>query len=1073
MKIQSKVGFVGGSVFAACIRFVAVGLFVALVSGCATQAMKGTPFYTGEWTERTGAVEDRVALWPLVYYREPALSVLWPIFEKSPDHFAMRPVYSVQGLERNRPVHHLLWPLGRFDRHNQSYRFFPVFWGKDHVVVFPLYWHLDQPFGGRRGQHALFPLWIYSRYPMHAENSHHRLHVVWPLARFEKGPRRTSARVFPVFWARKDASGASHFKSLPYGRVRNAAGDEKQDWLLPLYVRNQSPHVSSLHTLLYGHWLEEDVARRYALLGLWYAKSSENHTKQRLFPVYWYNKRPAGESLVSPLFMRGVNNETEQRWHVVVPLYYRSTSPYGNALYTLLGGGSRGADGSGRIVSLLYMQRKDEDGCRVDVVPPLLSWRSMQADRTNWHIVGPLSRLSFGDQAQPSYVLPVFYRNPESGTLMSPLHQRGGTEKSERRWHASVPLYLRVESDAASAWITPLGAMTRNADGGRRTITPLYVHLKDGEQSAFRAVPPLLSWQLLKQDGSDFWLAMGLARFGTGEDSGASHVLPIYYRNASRNTLLTLLWSHWDYDRSHWQAVPPLLSWRQVKESGAQKTRVLGGLVGRETDVDGDPVRSHALPLFYRDASKNTLLTPLWSTWEGEHARVHAVPPLLSWRWTKKDGSRDTRVLGGIAGRKADADGDYESSYVFPLYYRHPGNNTLLTLLWSAWRDEDTRVHAIPPLLSWRRTQEDGASSTRVLGGLGARDTDSDGKHVRSHLIPLYSANSAKNRFVSPAYARWQDEAGARHDLLPPLLSWRTVDARSNRSVRVAAGLYGQTRTDDGTLHDSHLFPLYAYRKNQHFYTPIAGRDASESGRFRYWLTPLVGTYRNERSGSWVWPLYNYRKNRETGHHDSSFLLWGYHRTGEYNRHTGFFPVFWHRHIERDTVEVDEERPWTYHMRRTIHENSLSLLLLYHRREQVTQYGPRSAPLIEGERYEQRALHTNRLFPLWNFRREEYGEEDAGPMRRTGHVLWRLYDHETEHGTEDQPHEYVRRRILWHAWHYERLNGQVSVDSLPFITYDSRPDGFRKFTFLWRGFRYENDPEDGRKIDFLFIPIRR
>ena len=158
--------------------------------------------------------------------------------------------------------------------------------------------------------------------------------------------------------------------------------------------------------------------------------------------------------------------------------------------------------------------------------------------------------------------------------------------------------------------------------------------------------------------------------------------------------------------------------------------------------------------------------------------------------------------------------------------------------------------------------------------------------------------------------------------------------------------------------------------------------------------------------------------------------------------------------------------------RRDVRDNALSLLLFYRQRELVTQYGPRSGPVIEGERYRQRHLTSNRLFPLWNFRREIYGAEE-GPVRTTGSVLWRLYDHQTEQGTEDHPHAYVRRRILWRVWHYEKLNGHVSVDSLPFITYDSRPDGFRKLTFLWRGLRYEKDPQTGTKLDVLFLPIRR
>ncbi len=85
-------------------------------------------------------------------------------------------------------MHRLLSPLGRFDAKNQEYRFFPVFWGKDYVVVFPLYWHLDKPFRGNEGTHALFPLWMYYKDPAQDKNARHTLHIAWPLTRFETGP---------------------------------------------------------------------------------------------------------------------------------------------------------------------------------------------------------------------------------------------------------------------------------------------------------------------------------------------------------------------------------------------------------------------------------------------------------------------------------------------------------------------------------------------------------------------------------------------------------------------------------------------------------------------------------------------------------------------------------------------------------------------------------------------------------------------------------------------------------------------------------------------------------------------
>ena len=63
-------------------------------AGCATSSMKSTPFYSGSERIYTGRVEDRVNLWPFAYYREPALSVLWPIYSQTDDHLAIRPIYS-------------------------------------------------------------------------------------------------------------------------------------------------------------------------------------------------------------------------------------------------------------------------------------------------------------------------------------------------------------------------------------------------------------------------------------------------------------------------------------------------------------------------------------------------------------------------------------------------------------------------------------------------------------------------------------------------------------------------------------------------------------------------------------------------------------------------------------------------------------------------------------------------------------------------------------------------------------------------------------------------------------------
>ena len=68
---------------------------------------------------------------------------------------------------------------------------------------------------------------------------------------------------------------------------------------------------------------------------------------------------------------------------------------------------------------------------------------------------------------------------------------------------------------------------------------------------------------------------------------------------------------------------------------------------------------------------------------------------------------------------------------------------------------------------------------------------------------------------------------------------------------------------------------------------------------------------------------------------------------------------------------------------------------------------------------------------------------------------------------------YASHRVLWKLWDWEEEDGDVALDVFPGFTYDSKKNGYRKTSLLWRFFRYENDPEKGKKVDLLFIPVWR
>ena len=70
-------------------------------------------------------------------------------------------------------------------------------------------------------------------------------------------------------------------------------------------------------------------------------------------------------------------------------------------------------------------------------------------------------------------------------------------------------------------------------------------------------------------------------------------------------------------------------------------------------------------------------------------------------------------------------------------------------------------------------------------------------------------------------------------------------------------------------------------------------------------------------------------------------------------------------------------------------------------------------------------------------------------------------------------HDYSKRSLFWRLYHHEELNGDATTDVFPFITRDAKKDGSTSTSFLWRFFRYENDPKKGTSLDLLFIPLMR
>jgi len=172
--------------------------------GCSTVYMKGTPFYTGEYEKTDGSAEKRVNVWPLLYYRKPALSVLWPLGEVTDDHVAARPLVAVYKLDKDERQWRFLWPLAQFDFDTDEHRIFPAFWWDGGFTVFPVLWY------GRDDYCHLLPLWMHSK-----GSGGHDTWALWPIFRLKQEEDERGFHFWPLVGSYKEEDGSYNFAMWP------------------------------------------------------------------------------------------------------------------------------------------------------------------------------------------------------------------------------------------------------------------------------------------------------------------------------------------------------------------------------------------------------------------------------------------------------------------------------------------------------------------------------------------------------------------------------------------------------------------------------------------------------------------------------------------------------------------------------------------------------------------------------------------------------------------------------------------------------------------------------------------
>lgn len=940
--------------------------------GCTSVHMKGTPFLSGEHEKRLGPAEDRINLWPLVYYRDPALSVLWPVFELSDEHFAARPVFSVYGTNASTREYNIVWPWAQIRPGRDSWAF-PAFWGRDYAVVFPLYWHYGNPFSERGGTDALIPLWALDK-----GNTGFDLHLLPPVFHLKQRTYGTGWRFWPLVGHYSSPHDTYDFFCWPLG-YRSAYKKERTlaHGFIPAYSWYSDPGEKLLLSIPFSFRSLSDGTGWNFVPPLYYSRTTE-HKSAVFTPVYMGGRskdKADSWQCIPPLLTYHSSGKSHSRWFTPVGATWKSPDRSTWAVFPLLTGGSSDHNSSSTWILGPIAHRSSTTNSSNHHLFPAYAFSS-RGDAWDFYSI-PWSSGNNGEGSSWQLIPPAFFRRqtPKSSILLTPLFSSGKNstaQGSEESWHAVVPLYFSSSNPNGRTFATLAGGCRSDANGNKWIIYPL---LSGGSSDT---------------NSSDLWIAAPLFHARRDKTGNSHHLLPLYYWDGRNDIFASPLAAQWQGSNgARYTLIPPLLSaLRQGTDESSLWTA--GGLARCSWGQNAGP--SYIVPLFFSDPKDGTFVSPLVARLRtSADATTWIAPPLLSWMTSSRK-RNDLWMLGPFA--HASWGENPGPSHVFPLYYREPDKDVFISPLYASWKENGRTVHAIPPLLA---------------------DYETDG---------------------------------------------------NVRSVNAFLGLFNQTWHASSAGSSGQFIPLYIYDGKKQFYTPVVGWNLEGNSHFTYFLTPLVGTRTGDKSGFWVFPLISHSRNNANDSYDGSFLLYtGHYWKDARDSGSALIPFYYYNKTRpaKDrtgrTVPGLPERtdfwclPYCWYSTSTADTGD----------RQTTTNRP-SVQLSNS---------SNGCFPLWSY--SSTWKTDGSMEKTDSSFLLLLYDYKHTSRSvqlESKKEDYVRSRVLWRLWHYERSDDDVTLDIFPTITYDRRNDGFRKFSFLWRFVRYENGP-DGAKFDFLFIPFYR
>ncbi len=569
----------------------ALALSAALSGGCSSIYAKGTPFYSGPAVTK-GQVADgeRVNVWPLAYYRDPTLSVLWPLFETTDDHYGFRPFWSVYNRDRadGEREYNVLWPLCQFDFSQNEHRIFPFFWGGQsgnrYFVLFPeVWWYRDGkcvfPFfwGGQSGSRyfVLFPeVWWFRHdrgvFPFFWGGTEgHRYAVGFPLFWYGQGDY---CHFFPL-WLHTEGN-----TSVLWPVVNWRDDYESRGWRVwPLYGnygKDDRRYAFALWPL--GHYWRDGNERGVIGAPLYWQYQQGDEGFRLALPFYLGVWDSSSVAHITPLWSMGHN--ADSRWSLLFPLCYRRRGPGDASMW----------------------------------LTPVAGWGRSGGEKDLWTLMG-LAHARWGGGKVQNHLLPLYYYDREEKLFLSPLFSRRGGEDGFWNLLLIGANYAREEGHGTLRILWPLTAFSREKDYGRASVYPLFSTSRRGDFRSTWVFP----WHISESSPnrrSDSCFPLWSWESGTGRLSGFGgeaanaggywrdfRILGWLYEDHRRNighadpkgegeaVRTRVLWKLWDYQRAGRDKSLdcfPFVSW-DSRENGTRRFAFAWRLFRWESTPDG------------------------------------------------------------------------------------------------------------------------------------------------------------------------------------------------------------------------------------------------------------------------------------------------------------------------------------------------------------------------------------------------------------------------------------------------------------------------------------------------------